>query len=80
MRKLYISTIILISGMLLTSCDDFLDVRPDSQEVESDLFSTPQGFEDAIYGVYGSMQVSSLYGKEMTWGLTDIMTPVRDKK
>lgn len=51
MRKLYISTIILISGMLLTSCDDFLDVRPDSQEVEPDLFSTPQGFEDAIYGV-----------------------------
>lgn len=79
MRKLYIFTIILISGMMLTSCDDFLDVRPDSQEVESDLYSTPQGFEDAIYGVYGSMQVSSLYGKEMTWGLTDIMAQDLDQ-
>lgn len=79
MRKLYIFTIILISGMMMTSCDDFLDVRPGSQKVESDLYSTPQGFEDAIYGVYGSMQITSLYGKEMTWGLTDIMAQDLDQ-
>ena len=48
MRKLNIFIIILTCGLMLTSCDDFLDVRPDSQKVESDLFSTPQGFEDAI--------------------------------
>ncbi len=64
---------------MLTSCDDFLDVRPDSQKLESDLFSTPQGFEDAIYGVYGSMQSTSLYGKELLWGLTDIMAQDLDQ-
>lgn len=74
MRKLNIFIIILTCGLMLTSCDDFLDVRPDSQKVESDLFSTPQGFEDAIYGVYGSMQVTSLYGKELSWGLADILS------
>ena len=74
MRKLNIFIIILFCGLMLTSCDDFLDVRPDSQKVESDLFSTPQGFEDAIYGVYGSMQVTSLYGKELSWGLADILS------
>lgn len=64
---------LLACGMGLASCDDFLDVRPKSEKLEADLFSTPEGFEDAIYGVYGAMQSGSLYGKEMLWGLTDIM-------
>ncbi len=58
----------------MASCDDFLDVRPDSEKLESDLFSNAQGFEDAIYGVYGCLQSTSLYGKELSWGLADIMS------
>ena len=67
MRKTIILPLALASAITLTSCDDFLDVRPDSQKLESDLFSKPQGFEDAIYGVYGSMQSTTLYGKELAW-------------
>lgn len=63
----------MASGLMFSSCDSFLDVRPDSQKLEADLFSKAQGYEDAIYGVYGYMQSQSLYGKEMLWGLTDIM-------
>ena len=73
MRKTTILPLALASALTLTSCDDFLDVRPDSQKLESDLFTKPQGFEDAIYGVYGSMQSATLYGKELAWGLTDLM-------
>ncbi len=64
---------VVASGLLLSSCDDFLDVRPDSQKLEADLFAKAQGYEDAIYGVYGYMQSEALYGKELLWGLTDIM-------
>lgn len=60
--------------LLFTSCDDFLDVRPKSEKVEKDLFSNADGFESAIYGVYGSMQVAGLYGMNLTWGMTDIMS------
>lgn len=65
--------VLLLGAVLLTSCDDFLDVRPKSEKVEDDLFKNADGFESAIYGVYGSMQVTNLYGKELYWGLTDIM-------
>lgn len=58
---------------LLTSCDDFLDVRPKSEKVESDLFSNADGFESAIYGVYGSMASNALYGRNLLWGVTDVM-------
>ncbi len=74
MRKSKILALLLSGGLSFASCNDFLDVRPDSQKLESDLFSTAQGFEDAIYGVYGCLQSSSLYGKELSWGLADIMS------
>lgn len=74
MRNISILTATLfVGGLLLSSCNDFLDVRPDSEKVEKDLFDSPEGFEDAIYGVYGTMQSGSLYGKELLWGITDIM-------
>lgn len=64
---------LLLSATLLTSCDNFLDVRPKSEKLEDELFETADGFESAINGVYGSMQVTNLYGKELYWGMTDVM-------
>lgn len=63
----------LALGAVTTACSDFLDVRPSGEKVEGDLFDTPKGFEDAIYGVYGSMASTSLYGQDLLWGLTDVM-------
>ena len=62
-----------VMALSFTSCDDFLDVRPKAEKVEKDLFKDAQGFEDAIYGVYGSLQHTSLYGKDLTWGVTEVL-------
>lgn len=70
-KAIYIASLAL--ALLSVSCNDFLDVRPKGDKVENDLFSTAQGFEDAIYGVYGSMTSPSLYGRDFTWGLTDVL-------
>lgn len=65
---------LLLGTMTLSACNDFLDVRPKSEKVEDELFETADGFESAIYGVYGSLQASSaLYCKDLYWGLTDCM-------
>ena len=64
----------LIGTTALTSCDDYLDVRPKGEKLEDDQFKTSEGIEATIYGVYGSMQSTSLYGKDLYWGLTDIMS------
>lgn len=63
----------LMGTTALTSCNDYLDVRPKGEKLEADQFSTAEGIEATIYGVYGSLQSSSLYGKELYWGMTDIM-------
>lgn len=67
---------ILISCLLafsVVSCDDFLDVRPKAEKLENDLFKNAQGFEDAIYGVYGSLQSTALYGRYLTWGIPEVL-------
>lgn len=57
----------------LCSCADFLDVRPKQELVEGELFKSASGFEDAIYGVYGSLQTTALYGKNLTWFMNEIL-------
>lgn len=48
MMKIYVLILGLALGMW--SCDDFLTVRPKSDILESDLFATSVGVEDALYG------------------------------
>jgi len=55
------------------ACDDFLDVRPKSEKLERELFETAQGFEDAIYGVYSSLQSTSLCGMDRLWGVPEVL-------
>ena len=45
--------------LLLTACDNFLDVRPKAEKLERELFVNARGFEDAIYGVYVDYRVKN---------------------
>ena len=47
--------LILFTGLLLTltvSCDNWLDVRPQTEVKVDDNFKTAQGFKDALTGIY----------------------------
>ncbi len=74
MKRIY--TLIFSALCLLTaftSCSEWLDVKPESEIDGSDLFATESGYKDALTGVYIRMSGSSLYGREMTFGLVDII-------
>ena len=60
-RYIVIFGIILMSG-LFGGCDNWLDVKPETEVNEDDMFSTEQGFMDALYGVYVNMGKSDVYG------------------
>lgn len=70
-KHILIGSTIALSA--LCSCSDFLDVRPKQELVEGELFKSASGFEDAIYGVYGSLQTTALYGKNLTWFMNEIL-------
>ena len=55
-------------------CSDYFDVRPKSQVLADELFSTEEGFSDQLTGVYKRLASTSLYGQEMTFGLAEALT------
>ncbi len=70
--KINIITIICLSLSLL-SCNKWLDIDLADKVTEEKLFSTPQGYEEALAGVYSTMGSQSLYGKNLTMENLDLL-------
>lgn len=58
---------------MLGSCEQWLDVSPDDQVNEDSLFETGDGYRNALNGIYRDMATPQMYGRELTWGLVDVM-------
>lgn len=73
--KKYISMILITFCLILmiTSCNDWLDVKPLSSTKTEELFKTEDGFKEALIGVYISMSSSNSYGKECTLGFAEAL-------
>ena len=59
--------------LLSTSCNKFLDVRPEGELPEKQLLTDANGFEAALFGVYGSMNSRSLYGENLSHNATEVL-------
>lgn len=64
---------ILFALFLMTGCENYLDITPDGQVKRDDLLSTPEGVEDAMYGVYSQLRDPYLYGRELSYSALDVM-------
>src|SRR5687768_4276297 len=56
-----------------TGCKKWLDVSPETQVRERDLFETEDGFKDAIIGTYQLLSEKSAYGQNLTMGFADAL-------
>lgn len=68
--------VFIIWGFLLlnfTSCNNWLDVELDNKVEDSKLFSTAEGFEEALAGVYSSMSKNAMYGRYLTMEYIDAL-------
>uniref|UniRef100_UPI0035CEAEF2 RagB/SusD family nutrient uptake outer membrane protein n=1 Tax=Hoylesella enoeca TaxID=76123 RepID=UPI0035CEAEF2 len=65
--------IIFLSTLMMSSCSDWLDVKPSNNEEEEEMFSTETGFENALTGVYINMKSHQLYGRQLTMGMLEYM-------
>ncbi len=65
MRKLY-----LVFGMALifclSGCNDWLDVRQETEQKEEEQFATYKGFCDALTGCYMTLGEKAVYGEKLT--------------
>jgi len=64
---------IILSVLLLASCNKWLDVKPEDQIVKEELFKTESGFMEALNGVYTSCAIDEVYGVELSSGLPEVL-------
>ncbi|MBR7018373.1 MAG: RagB/SusD family nutrient uptake outer membrane protein [Prevotella sp.] len=62
------------STLLLSSCDDYLDVSPSDKQTAAQTYASKTGFYTISNGIYDALSGDELYGKNMTWGAVDIMS------
>ncbi len=76
--KTCIHIIVLFSTLFFTSCESWLDLKPETQTTEDELFSTVDGYRSVLNGVYKSMASATLYGRELTFGMLTCMSQQYD--
>lgn len=64
--KKYIS-IIALSGLVLSSCSDFLDVQSEGNPTTNAYFTNDQQAIDAIDGLYAPIHQETGFGRELFW-------------
>lgn len=65
MKKIYLYTALLCSS-LLTACNSWLDVTPETEQKESDQFSSYEGFCNALTGCYLDFAGQDSYGERLS--------------
>ena len=80
MKKiLYIIIAGLTSMFTLQSCDDWLNVTPDTDVPAEELFTTENGFKSALAGLYITMTNEEGYGKNLSFGLVEELAQMYDR-
>jgi len=72
MKRVYYILILLLL-FSFSSCKKFLDVKPKTQVESSVAFEDEKGYQQALTGIYVKMTDKSLYGKELTFGMLDVL-------
>ena len=63
----HILSLIVLMAFCFSSCNDWLDVRPETEQKEEDQFSSVNGFFDALVGCYMSMAEDDAYGERLSY-------------
>ena len=69
MKKIFRTiTALGLACLALTSCNKFLEVNPEGEVFDADMFSSEEGYEDALYGIYSEIGTGEfLYAGYLLW-------------
>ena len=73
MKKFIYSLLLLTTIGLFVSCNDFLDVSSEQEMLQDETFESRDGIHMYVNGVYRLLSGTSLYGRELTWGLVSVL-------
>lgn len=62
-----------LGAMFLTACNDWLDVKPKTEEEADQLFDREEGFKSSLAGAYIALCQPGLYGRELTFNMMGML-------
>jgi hypothetical protein len=72
--KKHIIIFTIISVFFLYSCEEWLNVTPQGNVIEEEMYKKPNGFRSVLNGLYKSMAKSDLYGMNLQFGFLDCLS------
>ena len=73
-KKYILSTFVACCTLTtFSSCTDWLDEQPNDKQSEEQQFATKPGFYAAVNGIYDRMSGNSLYGKNLSYEMIDVL-------
>ena len=78
-KSIYIIVAGLVSMFSFPSCSGWLDVTPNTDLPAKELFTTENGFQSALAGLYILMTEEDTYGKNLSFGLTEQLVQMYDR-
>lgn len=59
--------------LMFFSCGNWLDITPKGQVEADDLLKNEKGYNSALDGVYYKLSSNTLYGRDLTYGMMDVL-------
>ena len=72
MKKI-LTIVVLLCSFFFSSCKKWLDVKPQGENTQEELFKTEKGFRDALTGAYIRLKGGDIYGGSLMWGNIEYM-------
>lgn len=57
----------------ITACNDWLEVAPQAEKEEAEMFEKEAGFRNVLIGAYIRMKSNNLYGEDLTYGSIEML-------
>lgn len=70
---IYRANLFVLLLLLMSGCNDWLDVSPRQETREDDLYTTEEGFKSALTGAYILLAEADLYGRNTTMLFPEIL-------
>lgn len=64
---------VLVGILAFTACNKWVDVTPKDRLTDKTLFSTKEGYLKALNGIYAELNSPSLYGRDLSMAMLDVM-------
>ena len=65
--------LILLLLCCITACNDWLEVAPQAEKEEAEMFEKEVGFRNVLIGAYTRMKSNNLYGEDLTYGSIEML-------